>query len=465
MDETRDTELGRGLEVLREPEHGPGYWRDMRLHVAEAAAEARRPSLVRRLRAALAPRPLRLALLVAAVAAVAAVALLAGLPRSSGPQGVSAAEVLDRALAAYSSGRTWQADLAVKYYASDMWDPPRWDVAHLRVVRDAQGSYRLTWYDETAAGRRVTAVEVYDATVGRQVRLRRPGRSWHVLTGYPLGPPDVGPAALDWGATMRAVAAAGNVRLGETVIDGRPAWTATCTKGEMAGLPPSKVDWLVYTIAVDKETWLPVRVREVAAGILRTDYRFRDLRVDSPLPPRVFSPPSSRGLTVKRSDLGFRRVTLDQARDTPGVTALVPGVVPDGYELSGVVVAPRAWTANHVVRARNVFALQYVSGFDALTVSTRTIADEYYTADDDPFDHRADRAWSRVARKEVAIASGAFAGAKARILVATTTSTPHLWAVKDGVLLTIGGGATAEELLAIAESLQAYPGASSSPTE
>ena len=158
--------------------------------------------------------------------------------------------------------------------------------------------------------------------------------------------------------------------------------------------PRIKVDWLVYTIAVDKETWLPVRVREVAAGILRNDYRFRDLRVDDPLPPDAFSPPSSRGLSVTRSDLGFRRVTLDQARDTPGVVALVPGSLPDGYALSSAAIAPSAWTANRVVRARNVFALQYTSGFDALTVSTRTIADEYYTADDDPFDDRADPTWS-----------------------------------------------------------------------
>jgi hypothetical protein len=464
MDETRDTELGRGLEVLSEPDHGPGYWQEVRLHVGEIAAEDRRPGLRRRLRAVLAPHPLRLALAAAAVAAVAAVALLAGLPHTSGPQGVSAAEVLDRALAAYSSGHTWQADLAVRFYASDMWDPPRYDVVHIRVLRDAQGSYRLTWYDETSGGRRVTAVEVYDATVGRRVLFEREGRSWRVVTGYPLGPPDVEPVPLDWGATMRAVAAAGNVRLGETVIDGRPVWTATCTKGEMAGLPPDKVDWLVYTIAVDKETWLPVRVREVAAGILRVDYRFRDLRVDSPLPRHAFSPPP-RGLTIRRSDLGFKRVTLDQARAAPGVIALVPGVVPDGYELSGVAVAPRAFTANHVVKARNVFALQYVSGFDALTVSTRTIADGYYTADDDPCDDRADPAWSKVARREVTIASGAFVGAKARVLVATTSAQPHLWAVKDGVLLTIAGGATAEELLAIAESLRVYPGSSSSPTE
>jgi hypothetical protein len=463
MDETRDTELGRGLEILVEPDHGPEYWTQVRLRVAEAA-EARRPGVGGRLRAALGRRPLRLALAAAVVAAVAAAALLAGLPRTTGPQGVSAAEVLDRALATYSSGRTWQADLTVRYYASGMWDPPRWDVAHLDVVRDAQGSYRVTWYDETTAGRRVSAVEVYDAQVGRLVRFKRASRKWRVVTGYPLGPPDVAPLGMDWGATLRAVAAAGNVRLGETVIDGRPAWTVTCTRGEMARLPAS-VDGFVYTIAVDKETWLPVRVREVAAGILRNDYRFRDLRVDDPLPPGAFSPPPSRGLTVTRSDLGFRRVTLDQARDAPGVVALVPGSLPDGYTVSGAALAPSAWTANHVVRARDVFALQYTSGFDALTVSTRTIADEYYTADDDPLDDRADPTWSEVARKEVTLSEGAFAGTRARILVATTTAAPHLWAVKDGVLLTIAGGATADELLAVAESLQVYPDASASPID
>ena len=282
------------MEVLGEPDHGPEYWRQVRLAVAGAAADARRPGIGRRLRAVFARRPLRLALAAAVVAAVTAAALLAGLPRTSGPQGVSAAEVIDRALAAYSSGRTWQADLTVRYYASDMWDLPRWDVAHLDVVRDAQGSYRVTWYDETAAGRRVTAVEVYDARAGSLVRLRRASRKWRVVTGYPLGPPDAAPLGMDWGATLRAVAAAGKLKLGETVIDGRPAWTVTCTKGEMAGLPASKVDWLVYTIAVDKETWLPVRVREVAAGILRSDYRFRDLRVDDLLPPDAFSPPSTQ---------------------------------------------------------------------------------------------------------------------------------------------------------------------------
>ena len=40
------------------------------------------------------------------------------------------------------------------------------------------------------------------------------------------------------------------------------------------------------------------------------------------------------------------------------------------------------------------------------------------------------------------------------------TSVPHLWAVKDGVLLTVAGIATADELLAVAQSLEVYPGPS-----
>ena len=65
---------------------------------------------------------------------------------------------------------------------------------------------------------------------------------------------------------------------------------------------------------------------------------------------------------------------------------------------------------------------------------------------------------SDLTRTEAEITSGAFAGVPAHIAVATQSSAPHLWAVKDGVLLTIAGGATAEELLAVADSLQVYPG-------
>jgi hypothetical protein len=89
-------------------------------------------------------------------------------------------------------------------------------------------------------------------------------------------------------------------------------------------------------------------------------------------------------------------------------------------------------------------------------VSTRRIADPYYSPTEDPVDSY-DPNWSELVRTEAPITSGAFAGVTASIVLATTSSTPHLWAVKDGVLLTIAGGANARELLEIADSLQPYP--------
>ena len=112
MDEFRDTELGKQLEVLVEPDHGPDYWDRMRAHVAEEAAGRRqRPAFARRVRAALGRRRLRVVIVAAALVAAVAAAILTGLPRTPGPEAVSAAAVLKRALSAVSTGRTWQADV------------------------------------------------------------------------------------------------------------------------------------------------------------------------------------------------------------------------------------------------------------------------------------------------------------------------------------------------------------------
>ena len=227
---------------MSEPDHGPEYWRDVRLHVAEASAEAAAPQPGPPAASRIGARVrVRVALAAAAVAAVAAVALLAGLPRTPGPQSVSAAEVLNRALAAYSSGHTWQADLAVKFFASDMWETPsRYDVVRLPLIADADGSYRLTWYEGTPAGRRVTGVEAYDAKDRQPAAARDGRRSWHVVTSYPLGPPDDAAGSLRaWTSArrLRAWRRRGTLRLDETVVDGRPAWTVTCTKGRDGRAP------------------------------------------------------------------------------------------------------------------------------------------------------------------------------------------------------------------------------------
>ena len=471
MDEIRDRELGKQLQFLDEPDHGPEYWDQVRLQVAEAAAERQpRAGLGRRLRAAFGTPRLRLAVAAAALAAVAAAAVLFGLPRAPGPETVSAAEVLQRALSTYSSGRTWQADVVLK--GAD-WNRSgvgyHYDVWRYRVVQSAGGSYRLTLTGQTQTGAadagarlRVKDDLAYDASTG-VLRHLRPGRELVVIKDYPLGPPDRWASPLtgvDFGATLRAMMAAGAFKLEGTVLDGRPAWTVVTSQGAGVTSPAGSaqgIDWPVYKVTVDKKTWLLVRFQEVTAGTLINELRVRNVRVNEPLPEQVFTLRPPKGLPLRHADRGFRRVALDQVRTFPAVTPLVPGYVPSGYDLAHVAIAPRALTANHLFRARHVFALQYTHDFDALTVSTRKVVGAYFSAKDDPVDSY-DSMFSDLVRTETRITSGAFAGTKAWIVVATKSSAPHLWAVKDGVLLTIAGGATAEELLAVANSLHVYPG-------
>ena len=472
MDEIRDTELGEKLQVLAEPDHGPEYWDQMRAQIAEAAAERQpRAGLGRRLRAALGTRRLRVAVAAATLAAVAAAAVLFGLPRAPGPETVNAAEVLKRALSAYSSGRTWQADAVVKVAHWNMSEGTHhYDVTRYHLIRSADGSYRVTQFGRTqhggsglATSRRVTDDQVYDASTG-EFRRYTPGRGLVVVKDYPLGLPDRWASPLtgvDFGALGRALQAAGVFKLEETVVDGRPAWTATVSQFAMVAPSSSSEDegYPTYKATTDKQTWLLVRFQEVDQGVLRAELRYLNVRVNEPLPKDAFTLRSPQGPSSRHLDRGFRRVTLDEARALTTVTPLVPGFVPSGYKLAHVAVAARALTANHVFRTRHVFALQYTHGFDALTVSTRRVIGSYFSAtDDDPVDSY-DPQWTSLARTEAEITSGAFAGTRAWIVVATLSSAPHLWAVKDGVLLTIAGGATAEELLAVADSLQVYPGA------
>jgi hypothetical protein len=467
MEEIRDRELGRQLETCVEPEHAPDYWERLHLQIA-GGAERARPGLGRRLGAAFAGRRLRIAFAAAALAAVAAAVVLFGLPRSSGPEPVDATTLMKRTLAASSSGRTWQADVTLK--AGD-WNRSltgyHYDYVRYRLLQSADGSYRLTQIGPTRRGTSIapasakpTDVRAYDAATG-VLRHYRPGRGLTVTRNVPLGPPDALADPLtgvDFGSGGRAMQASGTFTLTDTVIDGRPAWTVTCTKGDVAkrASSGSTVDWPVYKVTIDKRTWLPLRFQQIVGGVLIADLRYLDVRYNEPLPANAFTLRPPAGQPVRHSDAGFRRVSLDEAAGTAGVTPLVPGFVPAGFRLASAAVADDALTANHLVRTRHVFELQYTHGFDALTVSTRTIADPYYSALEDPVDSY-DPAWTALVRSQSPITSGAFAGETASIVVATTSSTPHLWAVKDGVLLTIAGGATAQELLEVASSLQTYP--------
>lgn len=469
MKDERDRQLGAALGRLDVPPHRDGFFAAVWAGVDQGMAQAgpsRRPRLRQR---GLWRRHLLLtAAAVAVAAAAAAIVLLVGLPGTPGPQTVSAAEVLHRSLDAYSSLQTWQADMHLRWYDEGVWKTYHaYATRRAHLVWAADGSGRETWFPVTAAGHRLMegGTELWDATTGTGGAYYDPKtRTWSQGTNLPLGPPDAGTVpGLDLGTTVRALASSRTLRLDEMVVDGRPAWSVTCTRDEMAGLPPNGADQPTYTVLVDKQTSLLLGVDVVTSGRLTLSLRYRHVRVNEPLPEGVFTKQPPAGVTVKRVDDGFRRVTLEEAAATPGVTPLVPGLVPNGYELSAVAVADRSVIAGDMegVEAsygtRHVFALSYRRGFDALTLSTRAMRDPDYTVDID-INLESDQAWSRWARTEVPITSGAFEGVTARILVASTTSPPHLWAMKDGVLLTIFGAASAEELMAVAESLEVYPG-------
>jgi hypothetical protein len=56
----------------------------------------------------------------------------------------------------------------------------------------------------------------------------------------------------------------------------------------------------------------------------------------------------------------------------------------------------------------------------------------------------------------VRLTSGPYAGVTAAVVIAPAITTPHLFAVKGDLLLTIAGAASADELVMIANSLKGH---------
>ncbi|MCX6374416.1 MAG: hypothetical protein NTX16_15350 [Actinobacteria bacterium] len=468
-------------EILRThggaPDHLPGFEARLLAGLDEADREmGRAPGgwlrLPRRSRSLWNHHPvLATAAVVGVAAAVAAVVLIGvpGVSRLSGPEPVSAAQVLQKALHALSTGKTMQADATVKEEASvSLGGVPEYSVTHSRVFLRSDGSFRQTQTDKPRTSKPVqmrnrsdAADTAYDAASGV---FREYSRSWdwdaegyasrvEVTTGYPLGPPDRwANEQFDISATARALQADGAARLETASYDGRPAWVVSGSK--RAGSDPGLTYDETYSITIDQHTCLPIRVQMLAGGILQLDYSLRNVRVDEPLPDTAFTFAPPKGAKVVRSDAGFRRLPLARVGSAAGYVTLLPAWLPEGYVQSWTAAAARSTTANQVTEGRDVVAVQYKRGFDALTVTTRTVADPQSAATVDPIE--PDTHWADLVSRDVRLTAGAFAGVTARVVVASYTTIPHLYAVKDDVLLTVAGGATAEELIAIAESLRPY---------
>jgi hypothetical protein len=473
VSDQQDRQLREALAGLQAPPPGEDARERVRAAVAAAAdAAAERPAAApaaaerpvsRRWRPlAVFARRRRLALGLAAVAAAALIAgvLLVGPPGGGGPEPVAADEVLRQAMRALSSGRTLTAEVAIRVRTNDAWtSPARYDVDRYGILLNADGSYRLTgrggskigWL--AGAGSHQPIEVVFNARRG-VLSTYSPGQGLVERVGYPLGPPDRWAGLVteyDFSAAARALEAAGATRLRTAVYGDRPAWAITCSMSSGPSRPAITDRGLLFEITIDKATAFPVCFKAFMDGTMQAEISYSSVRVDAPLPDQAFELKAPAGAPVRRVHDGFRRAPLARIARLPGYMTLVPARVPRGYRLTQTAAAPHAVTANRAVEGRRVVALQYARGFDSLTVTTRTLAHRW-AASYDPLE--PDQSWAGVVAWPATIRAGAFRGVTAQVVVAPVTTTPHLWAVKDGVLLTIAGSATAEELLGVAASLE-----------
>jgi hypothetical protein len=203
-------------------------------------------------------------------------------------------------------------------------------------------------------------------------------------------------------------------------------------------------------VTVDQATGIPVRVLETLHGERRRVLRVERLSLDAPLPADAFTLAFPPGMEVARTDYGFSRVELSDVRAAVGYAPFVPAWVPGGFALSEVAVA--AHTAPTGAEAGNppsedVVSLAYRRGFDTLIVTTRRDLGKHW---DDPLatgegfvDHP----------DSVTIDGGALAGVNGNLLIAPR-GTPHVWALADGLVVTVSGDVGRDELLRIATSLR-----------
>lgn len=457
---------------------------------------------------------------VAAVAAAVAAAVLFGVPGAgdrTGPPPVSAAVVVQSAQRALASAGTLVADCTSSRWNLAHWDTPdsvpvrgRYHlVARSRLVLRDDGSYRQTLEPLTLeearrlaqAGTSVYALEddtAYDASTGVRHSYYRGSATWagdfstdavatsaQVLTGCAPGQPDFWLTRPEKGTTfdfgvggfMRALPAVAGGDVRPSTYQGRPVWIVTAQlpllweMWESAGtrswsLKGPALDRLAVT--VDRQTSLPLRTQAWYKGVLFSESRLDDVRVGVDLPSDAFTVDFPVGTKVSRRDMGFRSLTLDGAAARVGHGVLVPKEVPAGSALSQVAVAPRAgsrkWSS--APQGTDIVSLRYQRGFDAVTVTTRRVERPQQFEEKDAFGYDDGMPGSGsfsvpqggyvAGPTVVRLTAGALAGARAR-LVTGPLVTPHLWAWKGHVLLTISGAATQDELVAMANSMRTYP--------
>lgn len=434
----RDEWLGELLRELEAPEHRPQFHGELRRRLREERQAARSRTVV------------RWSLRMGAVATAAAVAIaVVGLPWDAnspslpGPQAASAAVVKARVRAALATLHGLSGVLVAT-------GPRETDGGRWRFAMDAAGDLRLQ-------GPRPGDVMTYDAATG-VVRSAQHSASldggllfYAERSGVAPGPPDQGPPTWvlpeQYGAFVRAALADTPSSVRDTTYDGRPAWRLDVRTTPNATVPELSGDHL--SITVDRASGMPVRVVESKHGTVLRDVRIRNLTVDPRLEASTFTLAFPAGAEVMRSDDGFRRVSLDQVAAAVGYRPLVPSWSPPGYRLAEAAVAQDAAPTGKDGAnppSRMVVSLAYRRGIDQFFVTTRLRGDGSWS---DPL--ASPEGYTDTPIKS-AHTGGMLAGADAQVVISAQTE-PHLWALTDKLVVTVGGDLDRRELTRIASSL------------
>jgi hypothetical protein len=406
----RDTELAAELQRLPVPEHGAGFWDDLRTSLDAAPAARRRAALP------------RLRWLAPAAAVMCAVAI-AVVSLSTEAETATAADVRQAVEHALGSIDRIGGVLVVRESSGET----RW-----RFTLDADGDFSAR-----ALAQPVTFA--YSAAEGVERNLDTGNLTER--TGVAPGPPDSQSSA--WmvqrglGSVVGALAAPGG-EVEEVQYGGRDAWL----------LRTHTQNGETREVTVDRATGVPVRDVIRRGGRVAFEWRIDDLSVGGD-PPATLA--GRGGDDVTRWDNGFRRVASDDVEATVGYAPYLPSTLPAGFSLAEIAVAahsrPTGNEQHQNPPSRDVVSALARRGLDTVVVTTRRVG-----ADPGAWSDPVAMGDLSRAPRVVRLGRGPLAGARVELVV-DPNAPLHLWGIANGLVFTVTGDVEPDELVQIAEGL------------
>ncbi len=294
-----------------------------------------------------------------------------------------------------------------------------------------------------------------------------------LTTETPLGPPDTQGQGASWmgaeGYPLSALSTLARGTVSYTTYQGRPALLVSSKMVPGPAVQDARGEIMFYgqfdelRITVDQATWFPVRFTTLLHGRVLWDDRLTHLRLGVPVSDSQFRPVFPKGATVRGGSDGFRRMTEAQVARAFAYVPVAPGTLPSGFTYFQAAAAHTAAFfvitgagnagSEHRIPSHDVTELQYRSGFLTMTVTCRLEAGMHDPLLADPFASDPSQGGAPNAREAVVVHGGALDGVTAKLAI-PPAGVPHLWAFHDGLMITVAGDLTRDQLLQVAGSLQ-----------